>query len=702
MFMVFRFPFLTVPGLVAALSLALTASRAPAQESQPAPIVLKAEVVEDEPAEGESKPAAEASTAAAPVDAAWRTQSEARTITLSIPAPRGQITDRHGTPLAQNRVVYYLALSFPFIKNATNEQILAFAQEKMGKANQLLDKRWTLDSERLITHYRNRRWLPLVFSVENGLNVELSNAEIDKMQPLTTKGSGLVLHPAYIRYYPKEDTACHVIGYTSRVRALPLGPIADGDPMFEELEGKSGLEASFNRDLTGTPGSVNMLFSADGELLAEEVLQAPVPGRNVVTTLDFNIQKYAENALKKGARNGGSFVIMDVKTGDILALASNPGFDLNAWIPGIKPDVFQKLNSDPMKPLYPRATHGQYPPASTFKIVTVLGALESGKITESSMISCPTSYFIGNRYFHNHSKNDEGRMNAVNALKRSCNTWMYQAALQAGADPITSMAMRLGFGERTGIPLPAEGPGLLPTNARKMEQRGSKLTSGELANISIGQGEVEATPLQVCQSMAALADGENLVQPRLVLQIQDVHDRVVMAEEVRFRRRIDLDPSHRETVVKGMVAVVSGGGGTGHSAAIKHAQVAGKTGTAQWRPAKNQNLAWFTGFLPANNPVYAFAVLYEGRPNETVSGGRLAAPMVREVFNNIYDNADPDDPLVQALKDAPPPIDISSRSDSDGQTPPPSAAPRPAEQVQAAEPVDDQRKRGFLRRLFGR
>lgn len=672
-----------------------------AQEGSPAPLILKAEVVEEGKADKVDEP--EAPVKAAPLEATWRTQKEARALTLSIPSARGQIVDRHGVPFAQSRVVNYLALNFPFMEKATREQILAYAGEKIGKANQLLGRRWMMEAEKLLSHYEHRRWLPLVFAIEEGLNVELTNEELDKLQPHL--GSGLVVQPAYIRYYPKGDSACHIIGYVGKVRGLPLGPISDGDPLFEELEGREGLEATFDRDLTGTAGMVNKLYSPDGKLLSEEVLRRPVPGRNVVTTLDYNIQKYAENALKKGARNGGAFVVMDVKTGDILALASNPGFDLNAWVPGIKSEVFQKLNDDPRKPLYPRATFGTYPPASTFKIVTVLGAMESGKVTEKTSFNCSASLYIGDRYFNNHTKSGEGMMNAITAIKRSCNTWMYQAALLVGADPITDMAMRLGFGEKTGIQIKAEAAGNVPTSARKLEQRGTKIIGGELANISIGQGEVLATPLQVCQSMAALADGVNLVQPRLVRQVQDVNEQVVMATEVEVRRRIDLNPAHRDAVVKGMVAVVSGSGGTGKAAGIKQAQIAGKTGTAQWKPAQQQNLAWFTGFLPANNPVYAFAVLYEGRPGERVSGGGLAAPMVREVFTNIFEKASPDDPLVLAMKDTDKSMKVdegerdSSGSGDDGDTPPPST--RPIEEVKAAEPVEEKKTlKGFFKRLF--
>lgn len=682
-------------GLIAACMLA-TVEFVEAQTSDTgvAPLVLKAEPISDEPLpppKKEVKP---------DLKATWQTQKEARTLILTIPAPRGQIVDRNGVPLAQNRVVYQLALNFPFMKDATTAQILAFAHEQIAKANQMLGKAWTLNDDDMVQHYHNRRWLPLVFSIEDGLNVELSNDEQEKIKPLI--GQGLVLQPAYQRYYPRQDTACHIIGYAGKTRRLPTGPIAEGDPMFEELEGREGLELTFESDLKGTPGSVNILFSPDGKRLSEETLRRPVPGRNVVTSIDYNIQKYCENALKKGARNGGAFVIMDIRTGDILAMASNPGYDLNQFIPGIHPEAYKKLLEDKKLPLFARGFRGQYPPASTFKIVTALGALNSTKVTSRTSYDCSNALAIGDRVFRNWNKNGEGPMNVITAIKRSCNTWFYQAAVAAGSDSILNMALHMGFGERTGIPLNAEAAGFVPTNAYMIQHEGHKLSQGDLANISIGQGRVLATPLQVCQCMAALADGVEMKQPRLVRQVQDVSDRVVMATEVTVKRRVDLNADDRSSVVNGMVAVVSGDNGTGRAADIKYAQIAGKTGTAQWKPSEDRNLAWFTGFLPANNPVYAFAVVYEGSPGETISGGKIAAPMVAEVFENIFQKASPDDPLVLAMKDIPKAMEVDE-GDQDAVEGGDVPTAQPVEEVAPAQPADQPKKgiKGFFKKLFG-
>lgn len=663
---------------------------ATASLSSQAQVVLKAQpVVEEKPKTELTPPAPEKTD----LKASWQTQREARALTLSVPAPRGQIVDRHGIPFAQNRAANYLALVMPYMDGASDEQVTTFARTTIASVNRVLGKTWSLSDEKVILHYKHRRWLPLVFSIEEGLNVEITPDMEAKLKPLL--GTNVVLQPAYIRHYPQGGTACHIIGYTGKTRPLPTGPIVDGDPVFEEMEGREGIETAFDSDLKGQPGLVSVLFSQDGKRLAEDVRRAPTPGRNVVLSIDYNFQKYAENALKKHT-TGGAMVIMDVTTGDILAMASNPGFDLNEFVPGIRAKRYEELTKNPHLPLFPRSFRGEYPPASTFKIVTALGALDSGKVNAKSYFDCDAAMEIGNRVFRNWNKEAEGSMTVVTAIKRSCNTWFYKAALESGAPFISNMALRLGFGERTGIPLKAEGAGFVQTDAWSIQNLGGKIQSGDLANMAIGQGRVLATPLQVCQCMAGLGDGMRIPQPRLVLQIQDIADRVVMAYEPKDRKRIDLNPEHRQTVINGMVAVVNGSGGTGHAAAIKQAEIAGKTGTAQWKPTKDQNLAWFTGFLPAGKPMFAFAVVYEGEPGEDVSGGKKAAPIVQEVFTNIFQKAPADDPMLLAMKDAPKATVVEEE-----------VVEKNTEEIPLAQPVQPppQAKKGiggFFRRLFGR
>ena len=642
--------------------------------------------------------------------AGWKTEKEARTFTLSIPAPRGQITDRHGVPLAQCRVVQYLALSFPFLGDkATDAEVLDFAAKRVMEANRVLRKTWNMPQDRVIQHYRNRRWLPLVFSISDNINEEITPEQQVKLKPLLGPNSGLVLQPAYLRVYPKGNFAGHIIGYTHKTRPLPTGPIQDGDSLFDEQEGLEGLEKSFDRDLQGKAGQVNVLFNPDGTKVKEEVLRRPVPGANVVTTIDASYQKITEDALAKHTASG-SMVIIEVKTGEIVAMASYPSFDPNVWIPGIRSQDFKRLMADKMAPMHPRAFQAEYPPASTFKMIVALAGLEAGTITPRTSFDCSSSLTIGDHVFHNHVKDDEGPMNVVSALKRSCNTWFYQAGLATGAVKITNMAQRLGFGERVGIPL-AERPGLVPTDSFMQQRYGHKNLSGDIANLSIGQGRTQVTPLQAAQAMVAVADGNNLPEVHLVRQIQDLNDRVLQVFAPATRRRVDISPAARETVLKGMIAVVSAAGGTGHAAELDakyHCQIAGKTGTAQWLEKEDRGLAWFTGFLPANDPVYAFAVVYEGRPGQRVHGGTEAAPIVHQVFENILKSGQEDEPLVMLAKnsDAPKAIPVSE-DDEKGDAPAETVEKaKPAEGTPITEPPPEEQKRGgiggFFRRIFGR
>jgi penicillin-binding protein 2 len=662
----------------------------------PAQVALKAQPAEVLSAGDPSKSVKPA--APFDLDASWKTQREARSLTLQVPAPRGQIVDRNGVPYAQNRAANYLALVMPYMEGASDAKILAFANQAVDSANRILGKTWSIPNDRILSHYKQRRWLPLVFSSSNGINEEITPEMEQKLKPIL--GPSLVLQSAYLRHYPQNERASHVIGYTGKSRPLPLGPIADGDPIFEEMEGRADIEKTFDSDLKGQPGIVNVLFAPDGKRLAEDVRRYPVPGRNVVLSIDSSFQMFAEQALQDHARNGGAMVIMDVQTGDILAMASYPFFDLNMFIPGISADKYEALLRDPKLPLIARAFRGEYPPASTFKAATALGILDSGKVDGKTQFPCSPAMDIGNRVFHNWSKNDFGSINVVNALKFSCNTWFYAAAIEAGADPVTGMCSRLGFGERTGIPI-VEAEGFLPTNSIMIQRRGTKILQGDLANIAIGQGMVLATPLQVAQAMAGIANGTYLPQPRLVKQIQDYQDNIVSAFEPKPRKTINLNPLHRDTIVKGMVAVVSGDGGTGHAADIKHAQIAGKTGTAQWRIAKDQNLAWFAGFLPAQKPMFSFAVVYEGRPGEDVSGGRKAAPIVSEVFTKIFEKTPKDDPMLLAMQNVPKNTPIGPEDEDD------IPMGKPVEEISPAQPKvqpAEQPKRtigGFFRKLFG-
>jgi len=551
-------------------------------------------------------------------------QPDARTFVLTVPAPRGMILDRNGVPLAQTKIVYYAAINFPTLKAATDAEILVYAHQRIAEANRYAIAKWALDDEVILAHFRNRRWLPLVFSNA------LSDDQAELLRPHQTKG--LLLQPVYMRTYPHKAFASHIIGYVGNRPPRRTGDIESGEELWGAGVGVAGLEASFDEQLTGKPGKINVLFDSSGTKLTEEMIVRPVPGQNVVTTIDFEIQKLCERLLRENVRRG-AMVVMEVETGDILGMASNPQYDPNDFIPAISHERYGELSNDPAKPLYARSFRAAYPPASTFKVPVALAALESGKVSMDTVYSCPNSYWIGDTQMRNWNKNGEGYMNVVGAITRSCNTWFYQAGIETGAAPIESMTQMLGFGQKTGIPLPAESAGFMPTTEWSMKERGYRLSSGDIANISIGQGTVLATPLQVAHGMAGIGAGDRLMKARLVKQIQDISNRVTETFPATTERNLLVDSYNIDVVRKGMEDVVNAGNGTGKAASHSKISICGKTGTGQWKPSQQQNVAWFAGFAPARHPVFSFAILYEGRPGETVSGGKSGAPVIGEFFD---------------------------------------------------------------------
>ena len=559
----------------------------------------------------------------------WETQRQARKYELGIPAPRGQISDRNGEPLAQTRVCYNLGITFPTPLEFSNAGAIAYGRRQIATAERLLNRRITVSDETIARHYGNRGVLPL--------DIVQDLSQRDRELVDKEGGDGLKTHPIYARCYPNGALAAHILGYAGRAGRALDGPIENNELLWPEAEGREGLELTFNEQLTGKPGQLTLTFDAQGKRAPEKITIAPEPGYNVVTTLDVNLQRLCEKALAGGCKRG-AMVFMDPNTGDILAMASWPSFDPNLFIPAISPEQFKLLNDDPNLPLLPRAYRSAYPPGSTFKVFVGLAALESGAITLEEEFPGPASMQIGNRVMRNWKKVDSGMLNFAGALEQSCDTWFYQVGIKTGAKPMVEWALKFGFSTRTGIPLRAEADGRIPTNDYMKKMQGRRLSDGDLANMSIGQGDTLSTPLQMAQAMATVGNGGTFYQTRLVRQVQSLDDKVVIGYDLRLRDQIAIKPENMAELRRAMVAVVTGGHGTAHRAAVDNVEVAGKTGTAQWGPEKNErNAAWFAGFAPATNPKYAFAVLYESEPGQKDShGGTVAAPLVGQVLRELY------------------------------------------------------------------
>ena len=575
------------------------------------------------------KPAAPAPSVAAPAPS-WETQKHARTYVLGIPAPRGQIVDRNGNPLAQTRVSYNLAISFPTPLAFSDAEVLAFAQRQILTARTVCGRPITLTQDQVLKHYKNRGVVPMLIAQD------MKPPEVENFNRL--KPENLKLEPVYQRFYPNGHLAGHIIGYAGRAGRMPDGPIQNNELLWPDAVGREGLEASFDEQLQGKTGQFNISFDSDGRKSSDQISIPPQPGYNVVTTLDEDLQRLCEQTLEKSVKRG-AIVIMDPNNGDILAMASWPAINPNWFIPTISQEAFKALNDDPAIPLIPRAYRSSYPPGSIFKVPIGLAAMQEHVVEIDDYFPCPPSMEIGRITFRNWKKTDSGSLNFREALTQSCDTWFYQVGIKTGAKRMGDWAVKLGFGTRTGIPLAAEAGGRIPTDEYMRKVHGRKMLEGDLANFSIGQGDVEVTPLQMAQGMATVGNGGTLYQARLVKQVQSIDGQIVTAYPVRARGDLGIEPKIMKEMRKAMADVVSSRSGTGGKASVPNVQVAGKTGTAQWGPkSKERTAAWFAGFAPAEAPRYAFAAVYESDVSnaDDIHGGSHAAPLIGRVLREVF------------------------------------------------------------------
>ena len=449
--------------------------------------------------------------------------------------------------------------------------------------------------------------------------------------------SALVLQQVYARFYPNGELASHIIGYTGKEAPLSIRPIENKDLIFTESEGREGIEQTFDFQLKGQPGSLHVTYDAEGNKSSERIAQPPVPGDTVITTLDQNLQRICEKVLKENCKKG-AIVMIDPWTGEIHAMASWPEYNPNHFVPVLNPQIYKQLSEDPAVPLLPRAYRSAYPPGSTFKTFVGLSGFQSGKLTAKDTYSGPAAIDIGNVTFHNWKKYNVGKLNFVEALTQSCNTWFIQLGLKIGAPDLIQWTSRLGLGKKTGIPLKAEAQGNIPNDTYMLRVQKRKILKGDLANMSIGQSDIIITPLQMAQAYGVIATGGQFHQTRLVKQIQALDNKVDAAYPDRIRDDLQIKPEDMETLRKALIAVTEDGQGTAHHAQVKGTTVAGKTGTAQWGPQnKQRTAAWFAGFVPAEHPQYAFAAVYEGDPGDnTVHGGSHAAPLIGKVLQEVY------------------------------------------------------------------
>lgn len=541
---------------------------------------------------------------------------------FKIPAPRGLIIDRYGEPLAQTRAAEYLSISVKRIETDSLEDALKAIEAALAATPELAEYDFSVSD--FTKHWENRPFV--TFPLSPALTVE----KADALRPLVEASELLQLETMFIREYPAGTSSAHIVGYTSPTMPFQHGPLSDPENLWPPSIGKDGLEKIYEEKLKGEDGLASYIHSKTGKLRDVELIEAPTPGDVVVTTLNRNMQELAYEILKNYERPG-ALVAVDSVTGDILAMASYPSFDPNLFVGGISQSNYENLTNDPANPMFPRAAQGEFPPGSTFKPFVALAAMDRGVLNGVyTRLPSPPSLDIDGRTFRNWNDEDEGLLDVRYGLLRSSNTFFYQAGIATGGIPILKTARAYGFGMDPGLPL--------ETSSGNLPEPKNVIANQAVANMSIGQGEVLVSPLQLAVAMGGLSIGTYVPKARLIIQTQDaVTGEVKETFPTEKRSFINSRLADRTAVRHGMWGVVNHERGTGKAAAHRLPQVYGKTGTSQWSARGEQlNLAWFAGYIGSNEPRISFTALVEGRSGESLSGGKNAAPLIADFVEAIY------------------------------------------------------------------
>jgi penicillin-binding protein 2 len=361
-------------------------------------------------------------------------------------------------------------------------------------------------------------------------------------------------------------------------------------------------------------------------------------GNRIVLTIDAGIQRIAEEALANAPRPAGkelrgAVVVLDPRTGEVLALASAPSFDPNIFNPGVPAETIHAVLNDPNSPMLNRAIGAKYAPGSTFKTITLLAGLESGKISPNDTVTCAGALQIGNRSFGCWKHEGHGRVDAFTAIRESCDVWFYQEGMKTGVEAINKTAAEFGLGQMTGLDVGSDAAGLVPSAAWKRTQRNERWWDGDTAQLSIGQSFLLVTPLQMACVAATFANGGTRWRPFIVKRVESSNGEVVSETKPEVRGRLSVRSENLDMVRRAMLGAVGEADGTAHHAAVSGLGIAGKTGTAEYdTPQGRFKRAWFMGFAPYEQPQFAVAVLIE----DADSGGHTAAPVAGEIFARVF------------------------------------------------------------------
>ncbi len=547
---------------------------------------------------------------------------------LPLPPNRGLIYDRNGLLLAENLPSYRLEIT----------------------AEQIRDMDATLDALAQLINIRDvdrrrfdklRRRTPVFKPVP--LRFHLSDEEVARFAVNRHKFPGVDIVAGLSRHYPQGSLAVHALGYVGRIDERDLQQVDPSSYSGTTHIGKVGIEKTYEDLLHGVVGYRQVETNAEGRVLRTLLRSSPVPGRNLYLTLDARLQAIAERAFGDKA---GSAIAIDPDTGDILAFVSQPAYDPNLFVNGIDTDTYQALREDDNQPLFNRALRGQYPPGSTLKPFVGLGGLEQGITSPHSSTFCPGYYQLPGkeRKYRDWKRWGHGSVDLTSAIAQSCDVYFYDLALSMGIDRLHDFLSLFGFGERTGIDISGELPGLLPSRQWKRASRNQPWFPGETLITGIGQGFVLATPIQLASATATLARFGHRVRPRIVSATQGPDDDGLTPQPVQTV--VDIETEDRrnwDVVIHAMREVVHGRHGTARKIGEGlDYEIAGKTGTAQVFGLKEEEKydaeklaeklrdhSLFIAFAPIGKPRIAVAVIVE----HGGSGSAVAAPIARTIVD---------------------------------------------------------------------
>ncbi|MGN2390637.1 penicillin-binding protein 2 [Pelomicrobium sp. G1] len=561
----------------------------------------------------------------------YQTLAEANRISLVPIVPnRGLILDRNGEVLASNFSAYTLEIT----------------PAKVRDLDALIDELSTVVEIAPRDRRRFQRLLEEAKSFESlPIRTRLSDEEAARFAANRFRFPNVELRARLFRQYPWGETASHVVGYIGRISDRDIETLKEqgsyANYRGSDYIGRVGIERSYEEELHGVTGVEQVEVDASGRALRTLARTPPVAGNTLTLALDIRLQEVAEQAF--GERRG-ALVAIEPATGGILALVSKPGFDPNLFVEGIDPQNWKALNESPERPLNNRALRGQYPPGSTFKPFMALAGLELGKRTPSYTISDPGWFSLPG---HNHRYRDwkpggHGLVDLRKSLVVSCDTYYYGLAVDLGIDAIHAFMRKFGFGQKTGVDIEGELPGLLPSQEWKRKRLRDKWYVGDTVSVGIGQGYMLATPMQLAQATAILANGGTAFRPHLVQSIEDAATGEVRRIAAEPLYTLKLDPNHLRLVQEALVDVTRPGGTAARAGAGAPYEFAGKTGTAQVVAMKqgekydekklreeHRDHALFVAYAPAEAPRIALAILVENGG----AGSATAAPIARVVFD---------------------------------------------------------------------